>query len=162
MKSTIAFLRSESFVFIALIFIILGQMLHTAYLFETVRRADLTISLANENWSGLNWAHAIICAFAIEAAILMFILHGKKLVGQFYALASFASNLLYYNHWEASIDMIATSVLISAMLSGSIWFFSELLTEKLDFKSKAASNGSISEDDSKRRKEAMKLFGIKG
>jgi hypothetical protein len=52
---------------------------------------------------GLSYLHALICALAIEGAILMFIINGKKKAAQIYAFASFVSNLLYYQHWHDSI-----------------------------------------------------------
>jgi hypothetical protein len=80
---------------------------------------------------GVSYLHALICALAIEGAILMFIINGKKKAAQIYAFASFVSNLLYYRHWHDSLEQLFASTLISAMLSGSIWYFSDLFVEKL-------------------------------
>jgi hypothetical protein len=130
MKNTIRFLRSESFIFLAILCVLVSQILHTAYLFKRVSRMNLAVDV--RGWSeGLNWLHALVCASAIEAAILMFILNGKKRAAQVYALASFAGNLLYYQHWQHSVEQLVASTLISAMLSGSIWYFSDLFVERL-------------------------------
>jgi hypothetical protein len=66
----------------------------------------------------------------------MFIINGKSRAAQIYAFASFAGNLLYYQHWHDSIEQLLASTLISAMLSGSIWYFSDLFVEKLTFAEK--------------------------
>lgn len=89
------------------------------------------MQIGDYNFQGLGWLHALICATAIEAAILMFIINGKIRAAQVYAFASFAGNLLYYQHWHNSIEQLIASTLISAMLSGSIWYFSDLFVEKL-------------------------------
>jgi hypothetical protein len=132
MKKIIQFLRSESFIFISVICVLLGQILHTAYLFESLRRADLTFQIDGYNYGALNWMHGVVCAAAIEAAMLMFLINGKKNAAKVYAIASFAVNVLYYQAWEASIPQIVASTLISGMLSGSIWFFSELFAERIN------------------------------
>jgi signal transduction histidine kinase len=64
----------------------------------------------------------------------MFILNGKKASAKVYALTSFASNLWYYHHWPDSYEQLIASTLISAMLSGSIWYFSDLFVERLSGK----------------------------
>ncbi len=92
---------------------------------------NLSFNVGSWQFSGFNWLHAFLCASAIEAAILMFILNGKKRAAKLYALASFAGNLLYYGHWKDSVESLVASTLISAMLSGSVWYFSDLFVEKL-------------------------------
>ncbi len=131
MQSIIKYLRCESFIFTAILCVLFSQILHTAYLFNEVSRLSLTVKIGEYQFKGLGWLHAIICAVAIEGAILMFIINGKKKAAQIYAFASFASNLLYYQHWHDSIEQLIASTLISAMLSGSIWYFSDLFVEKL-------------------------------
>ncbi len=131
MRTIIQFLRSESFIFIAVLCVLIGQILHTAYLFETLRIADLSFSIGAYDFKVLNWLHGVICAAAIEAAMLMFLINGKKSASKIYALASFAVNILYYQAWENSIPQMVASTLVSAMLSGSIWFFSDLFADKI-------------------------------
>ena len=132
MKNTIQFLRSESFIFIAILFVMMGQVLHTAYLFEGLRRLDLSFTANGQPVGVFNWIHAFVCASAVETAILMSILNGKKIAAQIYALGSFASNILYYAYWDQSLPTILSSTLMSAMLSGSIWFFSDLFARKVN------------------------------
>lgn len=96
----------------------------------------MAIQIGEFHFQGLGWLHALLCAAAIEAAILMFIINGKSRAAQIYAFASFAGNLLYYQHWHDSIEQLIASTLISAMLSGSIWYFSDLFVEKLTFAEK--------------------------
>ncbi|MGB3589288.1 MAG: hypothetical protein WBA23_22275 [Tunicatimonas sp.] len=100
-------------------------------MFEKVRVSDLSFYYDGVRINAVNWLHAIVFAIVIEAAILMFILHGKRLASNIYAVASFAINMLYYAPWDADIPQIVTTTLISAMLSGSIWFFSDLFAEKV-------------------------------
>jgi hypothetical protein len=138
MLSIIRYLRSESFIFTAILCVLFSQILHTAYLFNEVSRLDLFFQIGTYQFRGLSWLHAIICALAIEGAILMFIINGKKKAAQIYAFASFISNLLYYQHWHGSIEQLIASTLISAMLSGSIWYFSDLFVEKIAIQEKLA------------------------
>jgi hypothetical protein len=138
MQSIIRYLRSESFIFTAIICVLFSQIMHTAFLFKRVSRLDLTVRIGEYTFEGLGWLHALLCATAIEAAILMFIINGKSKAAQIYAFASFAGNLLYYQHWHDSIEQLIASTLISAMLSGSIWYFSDLFVEKLALQEKPA------------------------
>ena len=131
MKKVIYFMRSESFIFISVLCVLTGQILHTVYLFEGLRRIDLSFTANGYETPVLNWIHAFLCASAVEAAILMFLINGKKIAAQIYALASFATNILYYHYWNGSIPEIISSTIISGMLSGSIWFFSDLFAEKI-------------------------------
>lgn len=131
MKKAVLFLKSDSFIFISVLFVLTGQILHTLSLFESIRRIDLTFIVNGQSFTALNWLHAFLCAAAVEAAILMFLIHGKKLAANIYALASFGTNILYYHFWDGTIDEIIASTLLSAMLSGSIWFFSGLFAERI-------------------------------
>ena len=132
MKKTVEFLRSEAFVFLTLLAVITSQVVHTMHLFETVRVFDLSFEVNGERITAPNWAHAFIFAIAIESAILMFILNGKRLPSKIYAIGSLLTNLLYYKAWTLPLSGMAASVLISSMLAGSIWFFSDLFAEKVD------------------------------
>ena len=132
MKRIIRFLQSESFIFITLVCVLTGQIIHTMYLFDSVRPISLEFTWNGEAVTTFNWVHALLFALAIEAAILMFILNGKSMPSKLYALASFATNVLYYEPWNRSIPDIVSTTLISAMLAGSIWFFSDLFAEKVD------------------------------
>lgn len=132
MKKIVYFLQSEAFVLLTLLFVIASQIIHTTYLFETVRVFDLSFNIGSSRITVANWVNAFVFAVAIESAILMFILNGKPLPSKIYAVASFAANLLYYKVWTAAVPGLITSVLISSMLAGSIWFFSDLFAEKVN------------------------------
>jgi hypothetical protein len=132
MKRIIEFLKSETLVFLTLVFVLVAQIIHTMYIFERIRVADLSFTIGDFDVRALNWIHAFIFAVSIEAAILMFILNGKRLPSKIYAVASFATNILYYGTWRLSLpDMLAT-IIASCMLAGSIWFFSDLFSEKIE------------------------------
>jgi len=132
MKKTVNFLRSEAFVFLTLLAVITSQIVHTMHLFETVRVFDLGFDVSQRRITAPNWIHAFIFAAAIESAILMFILNGKRLPSKIYAVGSLATNLLYYKIWSQPIPGALTSILFSIMLAGSIWFFSDLFAEKVE------------------------------
>jgi hypothetical protein len=132
MKKIIDFLKSETLVFLTLVFVLVAQIIHTMYIFERIRVADMSFTLGEWKITAFNWTHALIFAVAIESAILMFILNGKRLPSKIYAVASFATNVLYYGTWKLNIpDMLAT-IIASSMLAGSIWFFSDLFAEKIE------------------------------
>ena len=132
MKKIIDFLKSETLVFLTLVFVLVAQIVHTMYIFERIRVADLSFNLGEWKITALNWTHALIFAVAIESAILMFILNGKRLPSKIYAVASFATNILYYGTWKLGIPEMVASVIASSMLAGSIWFFSDLFAEKIE------------------------------
>lgn len=132
MKRIVNFLKSETLVFLTLVCVFLAQIVHTMYIFEHIRLVDLSFNIAGYDTGILNWAHALIFAVAIEAAILMFIMNGKVLPSKIYAVASFATNILYYGTWKLEIPEIVATIIASGMLAGSIWFFSDLFAEKID------------------------------
>jgi hypothetical protein len=132
MKRIIDFLKSETLVFMTLLFVLIAQVVHTMYIFEQIRVADLSFVIGGEKINALNWTHALIFAVAIESAILMFILNGKRLPSKIYAVASLCTNILYYGTWTLTVPNMVASIIASAMLAGSIWFFSDLFAEKID------------------------------
>jgi hypothetical protein len=132
MKKIIDFLKSETLVFLTLVFVLVAQIIHTMYIFEHIRVADLSFIVAGAHITALNWSHAFIFAVSIEAAILMFILNGKRLPSKIYAVASFATNILYYGSWKLALPEMLATVIASSMLAGSIWFFSDLFAEKIE------------------------------
>jgi signal transduction histidine kinase len=132
MKRVINFLKSETFVFLTLVFVLVAQIIHTMYIFETIRVADMSFTIAGYHVTTFNWVHALIFAVSIESAILMFILNGKRLPSKIYAVASWATNILYYGTWKLSYPEMAATIIASSMLAGSIWFFSDLFAEKIE------------------------------
>jgi hypothetical protein len=132
MKKIIDFLKSETLVFLTLVFVLVAQIIHTMYIFEHIRVADMSFTVGEWNITAFNWIHALIFAVAIESAILMFILNGKRLPSKIYAVASFATNVLYYGSWKLSVPEMLATVIASSMLAGSIWFFSDLFAEKIE------------------------------
>jgi hypothetical protein len=132
MKKIIDFLKSETLVFLTLVFVLVAQIIHTMYIFERIRVADMSFTLGEWKITAFNWTHALIFAVAIESAILMFILNGKRLPSKIYAVASFATNVLYYGTWKLAIPEMLATIIASSMLAGSIWFFSDLFAEKIE------------------------------
>jgi hypothetical protein len=132
MKRIIDFLKSETFVFLTLVFVLIAQIIHTMYIFETIRVADMSFTIGGYHVTAFNWVHALIFSVSIESAILMFILNGKRLPSKIYAVASWATNILYYGTWDLPIPAMAATIIASSMLAGSIWFFSDLFAEKID------------------------------
>ena len=132
MKKIVNFLKSETLVFMTLVCVFLAQIVHTMFIFEHIRVVDLSFNLGGGHITLLNWLHAFIFAVAVEAAILMFVLNGKLLPSKIYAVASFATNILYYGTWKLAVPEMITTIIASGMLAGSIWFFSDLFAEKID------------------------------
>lgn len=132
MKKVIDFLKSETLVFLTLVFVLVAQIIHSMYIFERIRVADMSFVIGGYHITALNWAHALIFSVAIESAILMFILNGKRLPSKIYAVASFATNVLYYGTWKLDYPEMVATIIASSMLAGSIWFFSDLFAEKIE------------------------------
>lgn len=114
MKKLKHFLTSETLVFIAILCVMLAQVMHTVYVFEATSRFE-------------NAWFSVFYGCAIELAILIFVVNGLVRVSVVFALASFATNLLYY-FWP---DSDATRILLSAMLAGSIAGFTHLFKRKI-------------------------------
>ncbi|NBW39110.1 MAG: hypothetical protein EBR30_29650, partial [Cytophagia bacterium] len=76
MKKVIDFLKSETLVFLTLVFVLIAQIIHSMYIFERIRVADMSFHIGGYHITALNWTHALIFSVAIESAILMFILNG--------------------------------------------------------------------------------------
>jgi hypothetical protein len=132
MKKIIDFLKSETLVFLTLVFVLIAQIIHTMYIFERIRVADMSFTFGGFRITALNWTHALIFAVSIEAAILMFILNGKRVPSKIYAIASWLTNILYYGTWKLPYPEMCATIIASSMLAGSIWFFSDLFAEKID------------------------------
>src|SRR4051812_43824929 len=111
MKKIVDFLKSETLVFLTLAFVLVAQIIHTMYIFEKIRVADMSFDIGGWHITAFNWMHAFIFAVSIEAAILMFILNGKRLPSKIYAVASFATNILYYGTWNLSIPAMVATVI---------------------------------------------------
>lgn len=153
MKKIINFLKSETLVFLTLIFVLIAQVIHTMYIFESIRVADLGFQFGDQNIQVFNWVHALIFAVSVESAILMFILNGKRLPSKLYAVAAFATNILYYGSWDLPIPVMLASIIVSSMLAGSIWFFSDLFAEKIELLPYGQSSDDLKEFISIREQE---------
>ncbi len=139
MKKLIRFIESANFVYATTLSLLAVQIMQTAHLFHRVSRLDLSLDVAGWNITVFGWLHSLCCTFAIEAAVLMLIVNGRKVAARWYALASLLCSLLYFGDWELLVyggwepllpRLVATS-LFSAMLAGSVLFFSELFTGKM-------------------------------
>ena len=139
MKKLIGFIESANFVYATTLSLLAVQIMQTAHLFHRVSRLDLSLDVAGYHITAFGWLHSLCCTFAIEAAVLMLIVNGRKVAARWYAFASLLCSLLYFGDWELLVyggwepllpRLVATS-LFSAMLAGSVLFFSELFTEKM-------------------------------
>jgi hypothetical protein len=161
MKKIIDFLKSETLVFMTLLFVLIAQIVHTMYVFEQIRVADMSFEIGGTKIHALNWIHALIFAVSIEAAILMFILNGKRLPSKIYAVASLSTNILYYGTWTLSIPHMVASIIASATLAGSIWFFSDLFAEKIDLLPYGRSEDDLRKFIAEQEKEELNKMAFK-
>lgn len=161
MKKIIDFLKSETLVFMTLLFVLIAQIVHTMYVFEQIRVADMSFEIGEMKIHALNWIHALIFAVSIEAAILMFILNGKRLPSKIYAVASLSTNILYYGTWNLSIPHMVASIIASATLAGSIWFFSDLFAEKIDLLPYGRSEDDLRKFIAEQEKEELNKMAFK-
>lgn len=139
MKKLIGFIESANFVYATTLSLLFVQIMQTAHLFHRVSRLDLSLDVAGWHITAFGWLHSLCCTFAIEAAVLMLIVNGRKVAARWYALASLLCSLLYfgdwellvYGGWEPALPRLVATSLFSAMLAGSVLFFSELFTQKM-------------------------------
>jgi hypothetical protein len=119
MDRIIIFLRSEACVFLAIMCVMIVQIAHNTFVVFTKSQIEST-------WLAL--CFALFYAFAIEFSILTYVINNMRTHAIAYAIASFVTNLFYYYQPDSKV----APVLISAMLAGSIWSFSDLFVKKLN------------------------------
>gem|GEM_PF-4375613 len=110
MKRIIDYLRSEQCVFVSITCVMLVQIANNTY---------VAYSVSNIPFNVLRFLFACFYAFAIEFAILTYVINDMKEHAIAYTFASFAMDLFYYYAPESPI----APVLISGMLAFSIWSF---------------------------------------
>lgn len=119
MKKIITYLRSEACVFVAIVCVMLVQIAHNTYVVFANSRFQSSV---------LSLSFALFYAFAIEFSILTYVINDQRTHAKVYAGGSLATNLLYYYYPES----ILAPALISIMLAGSIWAFSDLFVDKIN------------------------------
>lgn len=107
-------LRSDGAVLLALTLALLAQIPHAASVFYRLAPGGR-----------LDIAQAIVYAVALEIAVLLFVMRGRRVVSGLFALGSIAVNLLYYFPEFG----IAAAVLISAALPLAIALYSHEAAE---------------------------------
>ena len=155
MRKLIHFIESEKFVYTTTLSVLFVQILQTAHLFHRISKLNLDIQMSGHTFTGFSWLHSLLCTFAIESAVLMLIVNGKATAAKWYAAASFLSSLLYFGDWEyfyfggweKQLPAIVASTLFSAMLAGSVLFFSELFAQKLASSKPASQPDSASQSE---------------
>ena len=112
-------LRSPGAMMIALVLALVAQGEHTAQVFAFFAH--------NSNASALAYAFAA----AVEVAVLLFVLKGHKHISYAFAIATFATNMVYYA--IGGIDLLSVAlfpvVLLSALLPGVIVGYSHTIAE---------------------------------
>ncbi len=112
-------LRSPGAMMIALVLALVAQGEHTAQVFAHFAH--------NSNASALAYAFAA----AVEVAVLLFVLKGHKYISYAFAIATFATNMVYYA--IGGIDLLSVAlfpvVLLSALLPGVIVGYSHTIAE---------------------------------
>lgn len=129
MKSLINFLQSEKIIFIGLVLVLLALIVHTSHLFYTISPI-----IGDGIWK---WGYALSFAIPIEIAVLIFTIwkvsnHNKPMV---YAISTFMINLLFYTPWQdlPQAPMLGVGkVLASALLSYTVYSYSELFVSKIN------------------------------
>lgn len=118
MKRFNAFLRSRAATTIFLLSAIAAQTPHAAYVFHaTANDSHVTAWLA---------------AFALESAVLHFVIHGQRRVSYLFASVSVAMNLAYYQMHGVNIFALqgVTAWLLSIALPVAIAFYSHSIAEQ--------------------------------
>lgn len=123
MDSILNALRSPGAMMVALVLALLAQGEHTAQVFAY-------FSHSNGNGNGTQLL-AYAFAAAVEVAVLLFVLRGHKLISYVFAVATFATNMVYYAIGGIDLQSVALVpvVLLSALLPGVIIGYSHTIAE---------------------------------
>lgn len=105
---------------VAVIFALMTQISHASYVFRVIARGDSTI---------INTVSSYIFAIALELAIYIFTMKGKKQVALFFAIISTSINLLYYFYEPTLSREFIGMLVISPIIPMTIWFYSDLIKE---------------------------------
>lgn len=126
MDSILNALRSPGAMMVALVLALLAQGEHTAQVFAY-------FSHSNGNGNGTQLL-AYAFAAAVEVAVLLFVLRGHKLISYVFAVATFATNMVYYTIGGIDLQSVALVpvVLLSALLPGVIIGYSHTIAETSD------------------------------
>lgn len=130
MKRFNAFLRSRAATTIFLLSAIAAQTPHAAYVFHaTANDSHVTAWLA---------------AFALESAVLHFVIHGQRRVSYLFASVSVAMNLAYYQMHGVDIFALqgVTAWLLSIALPVAIAFYSHSIAEQASADTKTQADAS--------------------
>lgn len=127
-------LRSRAATTIFLLAAIGAQTPHAAYVFYTT---------ANDSRFT-----AWLAAFALESAVLHFVLHGQRKVSYLFASVSVAMNLAYYRMHGVNIFALegATAWLLAIALPVAIAFYSHSIAENAEAIAEKAKPASIDEN----------------
>jgi len=127
MNTIILFLKSEKFIFAALLCVLLGQVVNFAFVFSQANPA-----LLSQFRPELAWVYAILCACGLEMAILISILEGNRWVAAGFAGGFLTINLCWnYQIFEQPLPLAIAKAMIYAMLSISVWFFSDIIGKRI-------------------------------
>lgn len=112
------FLRSKLVTTVFLLAAIAAQAPHAAFVFYATANDSMVTA----------W----LAAFALESAVLHFVLHGQKRVSYMFASVSVAMNLAYYHLHDVSIFSVAglTAWLLAISLPVAIAFYSHSIAEQ--------------------------------
>lgn len=105
---------------LAVIFALMTQISHASYVFRVIARGDSVL---------INTVSSYIFAVALELAIYIFTMKGKKQVALFFALISTSINLLYYFYEPSLSREFIGMLVISPIIPMTIWFYSDLIKE---------------------------------
>lgn len=141
MNATIAYLKSERFVFTALLFVLVGQVVNFAHIFSAANP-----KLTADAPTVAVWLYAGICTIGLEMAILVSVLNGKRTVAALFAAGFLCINLCWnYQVWADPLPVAVAKSLIYVMLSVTIWFFSDLFGQKIEAKASEAKANEANE-----------------
>jgi hypothetical protein len=148
MKSTINFLWSVSFVFVALLILMLAQMTIAAFIHYANTPLDYTVNIGGNNVYILKIITSLFYAIAIESSVLIFIINGNKEAGAWYGLGSFVISIIAYGFYKdvdisVNIDpfevnrfylpaKFVSTTIMAAMMSGAQWYYSDLFVSRIN------------------------------
>lgn len=114
MKKIIQLIKSETLLFVAILSVLAVQV-------------EITMSVYQRVNSETQALFAFCYAFAIELAVLIFVINGQRKTSIAYAIGALLTDCYYLLNWPQWVG----TVLVALLLPGTILGFTHLFTQKI-------------------------------
>jgi hypothetical protein len=110
----------------ALVLILLCTVKHSAWVYLQISPFNFPAP-----W---DWVYACVIVLALDIAVLIFAIHGRRITAGIYAGLIFLTNLLYYlpSTWWITEAKVLGMLIFAGMFSYAVFIFSELFVQDVE------------------------------